>query len=67
MLTIMVNGHEEKVSIGCRTFVCLDVLLKIFASDARQVILNGITIRSHEFAQTTVNGGDIINTAIAKR
>lgn len=67
MLTIKVNGREEKVSIGCRTFVSLDVLLKIFESDALQVTLNGATIRSHEFSKTTVNGGDSIKMAVANR
>ena len=67
MLTIMVNGQEEKVSIGCRTFVSLDVLLKIFESNAQQVKLNGVTIRSHEFSKTTINGGDIIKMAVANR
>jgi len=63
----MVNGQEEKVSIGCRTFVSLDVLLKIFESNAQQVKLNGVTIRSHEFSKTTINGGDIIKMAVANR
>lgn len=67
MLTIMVNGHEEKVGIGCRTFICLDVLLKILESNALLVILNGVKIRSHEFAQTTVSSGDIIKMTFAKR
>jgi len=67
MLTIMVNGREEKVSIGCRTFVSLDVLLNILESSAQQVTLNGVTIRSHEFSQTTVNGGDVIKMAVANR
>lgn len=67
MLTIKVNGREEKVNIGCRTFVSLDVLLKIFETDARQVTLNGETIQSREFAQTTVTGGDIVTLAAADR
>lgn len=67
MLTIKVNGREEKVNIGCRTFVSLDVLLKIFESDARQVTLNGEAIQSHGFAQTAVTGGDIITLAVADR
>ncbi|MFZ4859751.1 MAG: hypothetical protein ACOYL3_25550 [Desulfuromonadaceae bacterium] len=58
MLTIKVNGQEEKVRIGCRTSVNLDVLLKILESDATQVTLNGKTIASSEFENTTVNSGD---------
>jgi sulfur carrier protein ThiS len=67
MITITVNGREEKVNIGCRTFVSLDVLLKIFESDVRQVTLNGESIHSHVFAQTTVQGGDTIKLAVADR
>ena len=58
MLTIKVNGREEKLRIGCRTSVYLDVLLKILESDVTQVTLNGATITSREFENTTVNSGD---------
>lgn len=58
MLTINVDGCEEQLSIGCRTFVSLDVLLKMLESDALQVTLNGTTILSHQFATTDVNSGD---------
>ena len=58
MLTIKVNGREEKLRIGCRTSVYLDVLLKILESDVTQVTLNGATINSLEFEKTTVNSGD---------
>ncbi len=58
MLTIKVNGREEKLKIGCRTSVYLDVLLKILESDVTQVTLNGATITSREFEHTTVNSGD---------
>ncbi len=58
MLTIKVDGREVQLSIGCRTFISLDVLLKILESDARQVILNGETVIGREFGDTTVKGGD---------
>ncbi len=58
MLAITVNGQETKLNIGCRTFVGLDVLLKIIEADCRNVHLNGIVIRSREFGKTTVKGGD---------
>ena len=58
MLTIKVNGREEKLRIGCRTSVYLDVLLKILETVAQQVTLNGKTITSREFEKTTVNSGD---------
>jgi hypothetical protein len=60
MLIIKVNGREEKLSIGCRTFVYLDVLLKILKADVGQVTLNGETINSHLFGTTPVNGGDTL-------
>jgi sulfur carrier protein ThiS len=63
MLTIKVNGREEKLGIGCRTFVSLDVLLKILEADARTVTLNGETVHSREFATTTVNSGDTLKLA----
>jgi hypothetical protein len=58
MLTINVNGLVEKVRIGCRTSVYLDVLLKILESDTKQVSLNGETIISHKFGETSVTSGD---------
>jgi hypothetical protein len=58
MLTVKVNGREEKLRIGCRTSIYLDVLLKILESDAKQVSLNGETITSHKFGETTVTSGD---------
>ena len=58
MLTIKVNGREEKLCIGCRTFVSLDVLLKILESDVRNVTLNGEVVSGHEFGSAMVKGGD---------
>lgn len=58
MLTIKVNGREEKLNIGCRTFVSLDVLLKILEADVQQVTLNGKIISSRECGTTTVQSGD---------
>jgi hypothetical protein len=63
MFTIKVNGREEKLRIGCCTFVSLDVLLKILESDDLEVILNGKTVCSQHFARTTVNGGDSLKLA----
>jgi len=58
MLTITVNGCEEKLNIGCRTFVSLDVLLKILSATESAVTLNGKKISSSNIASTIVNGGD---------
>lgn len=61
MLTIKVNGREEKLNIGCRTFIALDELLRIFETTVQQVTLNGEAVPGHEFAQTSVKGGDALS------
>ena len=58
MLTIRVNGREEKLNIGCRTVVSLDILLKNLEADVQQVTLNGTIISSQECGNITVKGGD---------
>ena len=63
MLTVTVNGSERKLNIGCRTFINIDVLLKILETDKQQVTLNGKTIRRDEFDKTTVTGGDTLGFA----
>ena len=63
MLTVTVNGREEKLNIGCRTFISLDVLMKLLAADNQEVTLNGEAVHSHEIGKTTVKGGDTIKFA----
>jgi hypothetical protein len=58
MLTITVNGSEEKMNIGCRTFVSLDILLKILSANDSAVTLNGKKISSSNVTSTIVKGGD---------
>ena len=58
MLTITVNGSEKKLNIGCRTFVALDEMVNLLETAGQKVTLNGTVIRSQEFAQTFVKGGD---------
>ena len=58
MLTIKVNGRQEKLAIGCRTCANLDVVLRILETDAQQVTLNDATITSAAFETTTVQSGD---------
>jgi len=58
MLTIKINGREEQLSIGCRTFITLDVLLRMLESDAAQVTLNGAAIARNQFGATAINSGD---------
>jgi sulfur carrier protein ThiS len=58
MLTITVNGREEKLNIGCRTFIALDKLLRILAVDDSAVTLNGTKISDSSLAKTIVKGGD---------
>jgi hypothetical protein len=60
MFTITVNGHEEDLHIGCRTFVSLDELLKLLESRVKELKLNGKHILSNEFVSTYVNRGDIL-------
>ena len=58
MLTISVNGREEKLNIGCRTFASLDVILKILSVADTAVTLNGMKISSNKVDSTIVKGGD---------
>lgn len=60
MLTITVNGQTEKLNIGCRTFISLDLLLKILESEDQQVTLNGEAICNSVCAKTIVNSGDTL-------
>lgn len=58
MLAITVNGREEKLNIGCRTFIALDELLRIFSATDSAVTLNGEEISGNNISNTIVNGGD---------
>jgi len=52
-----------KLSIGCRTFVTLDVLLTMLKATVQKVILNGTAISRNEFGTTTVNNHDTLKLA----
>lgn len=58
MLTITVNGSEEKMNIGCRTFIALDELLRLLSVGDSAVTLNGAKISRNYAARTIVKGGD---------
>lgn len=58
MLTISVNGCEEKLNIGCRTFIALDELLRLLSAHDSAVTLNDKKISSNNMASTMVKGGD---------
>ena len=58
MLTITVNGIEEKLNIGCRTFIALDELLRLLSAEVPAATLNGTKISSNNAARTFVKGGD---------
>lgn len=58
MLTIKVNGREEELNIGCRTFISLDVLLEVIKAVLPHVTLNGEIISCQQFGNTTVKSGD---------
>lgn len=60
MLTITLNGREEKLNIGCRTFVSLDEILRLLSADDSAVTLNGEIISGNNLADTMVKGGDIL-------
>ena len=58
MLTITLNGREEKFNIGCRTFVSLGELLRLLSANDSAVTLNGDKVSSNNVADTMVKGGD---------
>lgn len=60
MLTITVNGHEQKLNIGCRTFVALDEMLRILESQNQRVTLNGEAVQNQEFPATMIKCGDAL-------
>jgi len=58
MLTITVNGCEEKLNIGCRTFIALDELMGLLSAKESAVTLNGDKISRNNLTSTIVHGGD---------
>jgi sulfur carrier protein ThiS len=63
MLTIKLNGLEQKLNIGCRTFVSLEELLNLLKTEARGVSLNGTSIHHTTFSEIFIKGGDAIELA----
>lgn len=60
MIAITLNGREERINIGCRTFIPLNIFLNLLESGSKAVSLNGITIPEKEFASVDVKGGDVL-------
>lgn len=60
MLSIQVNGRDERLNIGCRSFVYLAELLAILETKASPVTLNGEVCVGNELAHTVVKSGDIL-------
>lgn len=60
MLTITVNGHEQKLNIGCRTFVALDEMLRILESQDQRVTINGEAVQRQQFPETMIKSGDAL-------
>ena len=60
MLTITINGREEKLNIGCRTFISLGELLRLFYAKDSAVTHNGERISSNNMEDTFVKGGDTL-------
>jgi sulfur carrier protein ThiS len=65
MLTITVNGTEEKLNIGCRTYVALDELLRLLSADGSLVSLNGDAIATQFVPKTMVKAGDSITCKLS--
>ncbi len=61
MLTLNINGTEEKLNIGCRTFVSLYELLhllKVPSGEALSVKVNKVAVESHKFMLHKISTGD---------
>jgi len=67
MLTITVNGSEEKLNIGCRTFIALDELLGLLSAKDSPVTLNGNKISRKNITSTKVTGGDSLTLPVLIR
>lgn len=61
MIAITLNGREEKINIGCRTFIPLNILLDSLSSSSRVVLLNGVEIPKKEYSRFDVKGGDVLD------
>jgi sulfur carrier protein ThiS len=60
MMTITVNGREEKLNIGCRTFVSLAELLSLLRMERQYAlaIVNGSSIPHRDFSSSMIKSGD---------
>jgi hypothetical protein len=61
MLTLKINGEEEKISIGCRTFVSLYELLHLLeipSGTDLTIKINKQNIEPHEYMLQNVSSSD---------
>ncbi len=61
MLTLTINGKEEKLNIGCRTFISLYELLHLLEVPSGRnvaVQVNTQAIGQRDYMQYTISNGD---------
>lgn len=61
MLTLTVNGKEERLNIGCRTFISLYELLHLLeipTCNKLNIQVNSVGVESREFMLRMISNGD---------
>lgn len=61
MLTLNINNVEEKINIGCRTFISLYELLHLLevpSNKAGSVMVNNEIVEPRKYMLHTVSNGD---------
>lgn len=63
MLSLTINSRQEKLTIGCRTFISLYELLHLLeipTCTTLNVQVNAVEIESREFMQRMISNGDTL-------
>lgn len=61
MLSLTINSKQEKLHIGCRTFISLYELLhllEIKSCNSLDISVNSAAIESHEYMRRMISSGD---------
>lgn len=61
MLTLNINGNEEMLNVGCRTFISLYELLHLLevpSGSSLSVQVNKVAIEPQKFMQYNISTGD---------
>lgn len=61
MLTLNINGNEQKLNIGCRTFVSLYELLHLLevpSGESLSVKVNEVAVEPRNFMLHNISTGD---------